>query len=165
MIEQGIDPDAIDYAGTDIEVTVSNRDTLRKQWEEIMEVCLKDQSGQLPGKTIVFAMTKAHAHRVREVFEEMYPQHVGLAVVIASGTERVRDGSYGDGLITKFKKNDLPRIADFGGHARHRHRRARSGQPRLHEARAVADQALANDRSGNAQPGSLPLLRPPPGRS
>ncbi len=111
LIDQGIDPDALDYTGTEIEVTVSNTDTLRKQWEEIMEVCLKDQSGQLPGKTIVFAMTKAHAHRVREVFEEMYPQHVGLAVIIASGTERVRDGSYGDGLITKFKKNNLPRIA------------------------------------------------------
>ena len=41
----------------------------------------------------------------------MYPQHVGLAQVITSTTERVRDGSYGDGLITKFKKNDLPRIA------------------------------------------------------
>ncbi len=111
LIEQGIDPDAIDYAATEIEVEVSNKDTLRKQWEEIMEVCLKDQSGQLPGKTIVFAMTKNHAERVREVFEEMYPQHVGLVQVIHSKTEHVRDGSYGDGLITKFKKNDLPRIA------------------------------------------------------
>ncbi len=111
LIEQGIDPDAIDYAGTEIEIEVSNKDTLRRQWEEIMEVCFKDQSGQLPGKTIVFAMTKAHAHRIAEVFEEMYPQHVGVAQVITSTTERVRDGSYGDGLITKFKKNDLPRIA------------------------------------------------------
>jgi type I restriction enzyme R subunit len=111
LIEQGIDPDSLDYEGTEIEVEVSNKDTLRKQWEEIMDVCLKDQSGQLPGKTIVFAMTKPHAERVREVFEEMYPQHVGLAQVITSSTERVRDGSYGDGLITKFKKNDLPRIA------------------------------------------------------
>ncbi len=111
LIEQGIDPDSIDYEGTDIEVLVSNKDTLRKQWEEIMDVCLKDQSGQLPGKTIVFAMTKAHAGRIRDVFEEMYPQHVGLIQVITSSTERVRDGSYGEGLITKFKKNDLPRIA------------------------------------------------------
>jgi type I restriction enzyme R subunit len=111
LIEQGIDPDTIDYSGTDIEKAVSNRDTLRKQWEEVMDVCLKDQSGQLPGKTIVFAMTKDHAERVREVFEEMYPQHVGLAQVITSSTERVRDGSHGDGLITKFKKNNLPRIA------------------------------------------------------
>ncbi|MBL0351057.1 MAG: hypothetical protein IPP68_11905 [Elusimicrobia bacterium] len=31
--------------------------------------------------------------------------------VITSSVERTRDGSYGDGLITKFKKNDKPRIA------------------------------------------------------
>jgi len=111
LIERGIDPDTIDYSGTDIEKTVSNRDTLRKQWEEVMDACLKDQSGQLPGKTIVFAMTKEHAHRIQSVFEEMYPQFVGHAQVIAHGVERVRDGSYGDGLITKFKKNNLPRIA------------------------------------------------------
>jgi type I restriction enzyme, R subunit len=111
LAEQGIDPDSLDYEGTDIEVEVSNKDTLRKQWEEIMETCLKDQSGQLPGKTIVFAMTKNHAHRIAEIFEEMYPQHVGLIQIITSSTERVRDGSYGDGLITKFKKNSLPRIA------------------------------------------------------
>jgi type I restriction enzyme R subunit len=111
LAEQGIDPDSLDYEGTDIEVEVTNKDTLRKQWEEIMETCLKDQSGQLPGKTIVFAMTKNHAHRIAEVFEEMYPQHVGLVQIITSSTERVRDGSYGDGLITKFKKNNLPRIA------------------------------------------------------
>jgi type I restriction enzyme R subunit len=111
LAEQGIDPDSLDYEGTEIEVEVSNKDTLRKQWEEVMETCLKDQSGQLPGKTIVFAMTKNHAHRIAEVFEEMYPQHVGVVQVVTSTTERVRDGSYGDGLITKFKKNNLPRIA------------------------------------------------------
>jgi len=93
LVEQGIDPDSLDYEGRQIEVDVSNRDTLRKQWEEVMETCLKDQSGQLPGKTIVFAMTKKHAHRIAEVFEEMYPQYVGVAQVITSTTERVRDGS------------------------------------------------------------------------
>ncbi len=56
-------------------------------------------------------MTKEHAHRIAKVFEEMYPQHVGVVQVITSTIERVRDGSYGDGLITKFKKNNLPRIA------------------------------------------------------
>jgi type I restriction enzyme, R subunit len=111
LVEQGIDPDSLDYGGTEIEVEVSNTDTLRKQWEEVMETCLKDESGQLPGKTIVFAMTKKHAHRIAEAFEEMYPQHVGVVQVVTSTTERVRDGSYGDGLITKFKKNNLPRVA------------------------------------------------------
>ncbi|MSU23731.1 MAG: hypothetical protein EXS32_07905 [Opitutus sp.] len=76
-----------------------------------MASCLKDQSGRLPGKTIIFAMTKAHALRLRTVFEERYPLHVGLVQVINSDTERVRNGAYGDGLLTKFRKNDFPRIA------------------------------------------------------
>ena len=111
LIEQGLDPDAIDYSGTDLEVLVTNRDTLRRQWEEIMNVCIKDQSGSLPGKTIIFAMTKEHADRIRQVFEEMFPQYPGLLQVIYTGVERVHDGPYGDGLISKFKKEDKPRLA------------------------------------------------------
>jgi type I restriction enzyme, R subunit len=111
LIEQGLDPDAIDYAGTELEVLVSNRDTLRKQWEEIMNVCIKDRSGALPGKTIVFAMSKDHAGRIREVFEEMFPQYPGLLQLVYDGIERVHDGPYGDGLISKFKKEDKPRFA------------------------------------------------------
>jgi type I restriction enzyme R subunit len=105
LIEHGIDPDEIDYAGTDLEQRVSNRDTLRKQWEEIMEVCYKDASGQLPGKTIVFAMTQEHALRLADVFEEMYPQYPGLVQVITYKSE------YKGTLIQNFKQKDLPRIA------------------------------------------------------
>ena len=43
---------------------VAYTDTLRKQWDEIWETCLKDQGGNVPGKTIIFAMTKAHADRI-----------------------------------------------------------------------------------------------------
>ena len=111
LIEQGIDPDEIDYSGTDIEKTVSDKDTLRRQWAEIWDVCLKDESGQLPGKTIVFAMTQAHAERLMVAFEEMYPQFPDLVRVMTHDTERVRNGSWGEGLITKFKKRDMPRIA------------------------------------------------------
>ncbi|MBN2466258.1 DEAD/DEAH box helicase family protein [candidate division WOR-3 bacterium] len=111
LIEQGIDPDLINYEGTDIEVLVTNKDTLRKQWSEVMDRCLKDRSGQIPGKTIVFAITQKHAERMRDVFEEMYPQHVGMVKLIHSDVERVHDGPWGDGLITQFKKNDQPRIA------------------------------------------------------
>jgi type I restriction enzyme R subunit len=105
LIEQGIDPDDIDFSGTDLEEKVSNRDTLRKQWEEIWEVCYKDESGQLPGKTIVFAMTQDHALRLADVFEEMYPQYPGLAQVITYKSE------YKGTLIDRFKKESLPRIA------------------------------------------------------
>jgi len=111
LIQQGIDPDHLDYSGTDLEKLVSNRDTLRRQWLEIMEVCTRDRGGHLPGKTIVFAMTRQHAERIREVFEELFPQHVGLLQLIHHGVERVRDGRYGDGLISRFRKEDLPRIA------------------------------------------------------
>lgn len=111
LIEQGLDPDDVDYAGTDIEKTVTNEDTLHRQWEEFMDVCLRDKSGQQPGKSIVFAMTQAHAERLRAAFEKMYPQHLGMVQVITSDTERVRDGSWGDGLLTQFKKNNQPRIA------------------------------------------------------
>jgi type I restriction enzyme R subunit len=105
LIQQGIDPDDLDYEGTEIERTVSNRDTLRRQWAEIMEVCLKDASGQLPGKTIVFAMTQEHALRLQDVFDEMYPQFPGMAKVITHKSE------YRGTLVDAFKKKDQPRIA------------------------------------------------------
>lgn len=105
LIEQGLDPDAIDFSGTELEKKVSNKDTLRKQWEEVWEMSLKDESGQLPGKTIVFAMTQEHALRLLGVFEEMYPQHPGLAKVITSKSE------YKGTLVREFKKENMPRIA------------------------------------------------------
>lgn len=105
LIEQGLDPDDIDFEGTELEKSVSNRDTLRRQWQEIIEVCLKDQSGQLPGKTIVFAMTQDHAVRLLEAFEEMYPQWKDMAAVITHKSE------YRGQSIKKFKKEEMPRIA------------------------------------------------------
>ena len=105
LIDQGLDPDAIDYSGTDLEKRVSNADTLRKQWQEIMDVCRKDELGQLPGKTIVFAMTQDHALRLAAAFEEMYPQFPGLAQVITYKSE------YKGTLIDTFKKESFPRIA------------------------------------------------------
>ncbi|MFM7859409.1 MAG: DUF559 domain-containing protein [Flammeovirgaceae bacterium] len=85
---------------------MTNQDTLYKQWDELMGMLHCDASGQLPAKTIVFAITQKHALRLEEAFNEMYPEHRGqLARVITSGVERAKD------LLTKFKKEDLPRIA------------------------------------------------------
>ncbi|MBN1304966.1 MAG: DEAD/DEAH box helicase family protein [Anaerolineales bacterium] len=106
LIEQGRDPDDIDYEGQDIERTVSNADTLRKQWEEFWDECLKDKSGQLPGKTIVFAMTQAHALRLADVFAEMFPQYPDLVQVITYKSEYKKSS-----LVSKFKKENMPRIA------------------------------------------------------
>ncbi len=103
---RGINPEDINFEGTDLEKKVTNKDTLHRQWEEFMDVCYKDATGQLPAKTIVFAITQKHAFRLEEAFNEMYPEHKGLlARVITSGVERAKD------LLTKFKKEDFPRIA------------------------------------------------------
>jgi type I restriction enzyme R subunit len=105
LIEKGLDPDDINYEGTELEQTVSNRGTLRKQWEEIWDTCKKDSSGQLPGKTIIFAMTQGHALRLQEAFDQMYPQFPELTKVITHKSE------YRGTLVEKFKKKDMPRIA------------------------------------------------------
>lgn len=105
LLEKGLDPDDINYEGTELEREVSNRDTLRKQWEEIWEVCKKDSSGQLPGKTIVFAITQEHALRLQATFDEMYPQFPNLTRVITHKSE------YRGTLVDAFKKKDMPRIA------------------------------------------------------
>lgn len=105
LIELGIDPDELDYAGTDLERRVSNTDTIRKQWQEIWDACLKDESGQLPGKTIIFAMTQKHALRLAEVFLEMFPQFPDMVQVITAAS------NYRGTLIDDFKKQDQPRIA------------------------------------------------------
>jgi len=105
LIEQGHDPDEFDYSGTDLEKKVTNRDTLRAQWQEIMDVCYRDQSGQLPGKTIVFALTQDHALRLAGVFEEMFPQYPDLLRVITYQTK------YAKGEIKKLKQDAQPRIA------------------------------------------------------
>jgi type I restriction enzyme R subunit len=105
LIEQGIDPDEIDFTGTDLEREVSNTDTLRKQWHELWEQCVKDESGQLPGKTIVFAMTQEHALRLEAAFEQTFPQYPGMVRVITSKS------NFKGRLIDDFKKEDMPRIA------------------------------------------------------
>jgi|CXWL01.1.fsa_nt_gi type I restriction enzyme R subunit len=103
---RGIDPDSINYEGTDLEKKVTNKDTLCKQWAEFMEMCHKDAGGQLPAKSIVFAITHKHALRLEETFNEMYPEHRGLlARVITSKTERAKD------LLRQFENENLPRIA------------------------------------------------------
>lgn len=104
LIQDGIDPDDINYEGTELERTVSNRDTLRQQWQEFMERAIKDASGK-PCKTIVFAMTQEHALRLEEAFNEVYPQYPDMVKVITYKSE------YKGKSIGQFKREDMPRIA------------------------------------------------------
>lgn len=105
LIQSGIDPDAMDYEGTDLEKKVSNKGTLRAQWQEIMAQCYKDQSGQRPGKTIVFAVSQEHALRLKEAFIEAFPQYAPEIQVITYKSDHQRT------LIKNFKRESRPRIA------------------------------------------------------
>lgn len=109
LIAEGKDPTDINFEGTELEKAVTNKGTnaliVREFWEE----CIKDPNGVLPGKTIFFAMTIPHARRLKEIFEQFYPQGAGeISKVIVSEDPK----AYGKGgLLDQFKNNDFPRIA------------------------------------------------------
>jgi type I restriction enzyme R subunit len=74
-----------------------------------MEESIKDGTGTLPGKSIVFAISKAHARRLEAIFDHLYPEHAGrLARVIVSDDPRVHGKG---GLLDQFKTQDMPRVA------------------------------------------------------
>src|SRR6266540_3257247 len=105
----GLDPDAIDFEGTDLEQKVTNSGTNAVIVREFMEECIKDPTGTLPGKSIFFAVSVKHAQRLQDLFDRMYPEHRGrLARVIVADDSRV----YGKGgLLDQFKTQDMPRVA------------------------------------------------------
>lgn len=99
----------INFEGTELEKKVTNRGTNALIVREFMEESIKDANGVLPGKTIFFCITKAHARRMEEIFDALYPEYKGeLAKVIISDDPRV----YGKGgLLDQFTNNDMPRVA------------------------------------------------------
>ncbi|MBA2330204.1 MAG: DEAD/DEAH box helicase family protein [Flavisolibacter sp.] len=109
LMSEGKEIEEINYEGTEIEKKVTNRGTNALIVREFMEESIKDANGVLPGKTIFFCMTKAHARRMEEIFDALYPEYKGeLAKVLVSDDPRV----YGNGgLLDQFKQNDFPRVA------------------------------------------------------
>ena len=108
LILEGKEIEEINYEGTQIEKNVVNRGTNALIVREFMEESIKDSNGVLPGKTIFFCMTKAHARRMEAIFDSLYPEYKGeLAKVIVSEDPRVHGKG---GLLDQFTNNDLPRI-------------------------------------------------------
>lgn len=81
----------------------------REQAKQYCYNLQKDKGGELPGKTIFFCASIAHARRIEEIFDKLYPQYHGeLAKVLVSDDPWV----YGKGgLLDQFTHNDLPRVA------------------------------------------------------
>ncbi len=109
LILQGKEVEEINFEGSQLEKQVINKGTNTLIVREFMEESIKDSNGVLPGKTIFFCSTKAHARRIEEIFDKLYPQYKGeLAKVLVSDDPRV----YGKGgLLDQFTNNDMPRIA------------------------------------------------------
>lgn len=109
LILQGREVEDINFEGTQLEKKVINKGTNTLIVREFMEEAIKDVNGVLPGKTIFFCATKAHARRMEEIFDKLYPQYHGeLAKVLVSDDPRI----YGKGgLLDQFTNNDMPRIA------------------------------------------------------
>lgn len=109
LIEEGIDIEEVNFEGTDLEKKVTNSGTNALIIREFMESCIKDPTGTIPGKSIIFAISKGHARRLQDVFDKLYPEHKGkLARVLVSDDRYV----YGKGgLLDQFKTQDMPRVA------------------------------------------------------
>jgi len=109
LILEGKEVAEINYEGSDLERRVISKGTNTLIVREFMEESIRDHNGVLPGKTIFFCITKAHARRILEIFNSLYPEYHGeLAKVIVSDDPRV----YGKGgLLDQFKNQDFPRVA------------------------------------------------------
>ena len=109
LILEGKEIEEINFEGTQLEKTVTNKGTNALIVKEFMEESIKDHNGVLPGKTIFFCSSMSHARRIEKIFDSLYPEYKGeLAKVLVSDDPRV----YGKGgLLDQFTNNDMPRIA------------------------------------------------------
>ncbi|MGM9482056.1 type I restriction endonuclease subunit R [Roseateles sp. NT4] len=104
--DQGVEVDELNFDGTDIEKGVINQGTNDAMVREFMDKSRKDVRG-LPHKSIIFAVSHAHAKRLYESFNRLYPeqQRQGMAEIIDSHMERA------DATLDDFKFRTMPRVA------------------------------------------------------
>jgi type I restriction enzyme R subunit len=99
--EQGEDPAQYDFSSEQIDKIIYNKDTNRAILRNVMENGLRDATGQLPGKSIIFARNHQHAVLLRQMFDEMYPQYGGRFCQVIDNydprAEQLIDDFKGDG--------------------------------------------------------------------
>lgn len=94
----GFSEENINFEGSQIEKMVINDDTNRKILTTFMDNCYKHPISNLPAKTIIFAVSKAHANRLATLFDELFPQYKsGVAKVIVSELNNTEE------LIKEFR--------------------------------------------------------------
>ncbi|MDD2769823.1 MAG: DEAD/DEAH box helicase family protein [Methylococcus sp.] len=103
--DQGVEIDELNFEGSDIEKSIVNQGTNDAIVREFMDKSRKDARG-LPHKSIVFAVSHAHAKRLYESFNRLYPelQRQGMAEIIDSHMER------SEATLDDFKYKTMPRV-------------------------------------------------------
>ena len=103
--EEGNLPESIDSSA--LNEWIFNADTIKKVLHTLMTQGLKVEYGEKIGKTIIFAKNHNHAEKIREVWDQEYPDYPGhYARVIDNYTH------YAQSLIDDFSdKNKMPQIA------------------------------------------------------
>lgn len=88
-------------AGKDIGRKIFSEDTDRIILENLINNGIKDETGSLVGKTIIFAQRQDHAEHLEKLFCKLYPQYgTKVCKVIHNAVPHV------DSLIKEFKKGD-----------------------------------------------------------
>jgi len=99
--DQGEDPSQYDFSSEQIDKIIYNKDTNRAILRNLMENGLREATGQLPGKSIIFARNHQHAVLMRQMFDEMYPQYGGRFCQVIDNydprAEQLIDDFKGDG--------------------------------------------------------------------
>lgn len=108
--KNALDPDAEyhrDIESNEIFKYIFNLDTIDKVLQDLMTNGLKIQSGDLIGKTIIFAYNHKHAVKIVERFYALYPELGPDFCVLIDNTV-----NYAQTLINNFEeRNKLPQIA------------------------------------------------------
>ncbi len=101
--EDGEDPRTLNYLAADLDRAIFNKDTNRHILRHLMDNGLRDATGQMPGKSLIFARNHKHAVLLMQLFNEMYPQYGGkICQVIDNYDPRA------DQLIDNFKNPAHP---------------------------------------------------------
>jgi len=94
-------PEFVEFDATQIDQQIFNKDTNRHILRNLMEHGIRDGSGSLPGKSIVFARSQEHARLMNHLFDEMYPSLGGAFCKVI-----VSDEPNAEQLIDDFKSKD-----------------------------------------------------------
>jgi type I restriction enzyme R subunit len=70
-------PELFNFEAKDLDKRIFNRDTNRIILQNLMEKGIRDETGQRPGKSIIFARSHKHAVLLAQLFNELYPQYAG----------------------------------------------------------------------------------------